>query len=76
MIPLDSLQPLPAYGDLMLLEEFVTACQTRSLIDYDGDGRWATNTSYAPRTVVQPSDVLHGLFRPDDWVTHVVWFNR
>lgn len=68
-------EPLPTYGDLMTLEDFVRRCKDGSFIDYDGFGNFATKTEMF-RKEVHPSDVIKKDFKPKPEFTHVMWFNR
>lgn len=65
---------IPNYGDLITVDEFLKAVESRSLMDYDGHGYWATVFEYDETVKVQPSTV--GLSYRPEWATHLVWFNR
>jgi hypothetical protein len=67
------LEPLPEYGTLMSLEEFIAYSKTGFLINYDGHGRYATSDQ-ASNICVYPSDVMLDIYRHD--FSHVIWFNR
>ena len=67
------MSPIPDYGDLMTLEDWVSAVKSGGFIDYDGDGRYATEKEISNK-YVKPSDVRKG--KVDKSWTHVVWFNR
>lgn len=67
------LKPLPDYGTLMSLEEFIAYCKAGFLINYDGHGRYATSDQ-ASNICVYPSDILSGEYRHD--FSHVIWFNK
>ncbi len=67
------LEPLPDYGTLMSLEEFVAYSKTGFLVDYDGSGRYATSDK-ASNICIFPSDILSGEYRHD--FSHVIWFNK
>ena len=67
------LEPLPDYGILMSLEEFIAFCKTGFLINYDGHGRYATSDQ-ASNICVYPSDIVSGEYRHD--FSHVIWFNK
>ena len=67
------LEPLPDYGTLMSLEEFIAYSKTGFLVNYDGTGRYATSDQ-ASNICVFPSDILSGEYRHD--FSHVIWFNR
>lgn len=65
--------PIPDYGDVMFLDEFITDCIDGCLIDYDGFGHYSDGKLMSD-IVVNPSDVDAGEIKKE-W-THVVWFNR
>ena len=67
------LKPLPEYGTLMSLEEFVAYSKTGFLTNYDGHGRYATSDQ-ASNICVYPSDVMMDTYRHD--FSHVIWFNK
>ena len=67
------LEPLPDYGTLMSLEEFIAYCKAGFLINYDGHGRYATSDQ-ASNICIFPSDILSGEYRHD--FSHVIWFNK
>lgn len=67
------LEPLPEYGALMSLEEFIVYCKKGFIINYDGYGRYATSYQ-ASDIYVYPSDIVSGTYRHD--FSHVIWFNR
>lgn len=74
LIPPDyDLKPLPAYGDLMTLSDFVEECNFNNLLDCDGSGRYAFKDQISNREAV-PSDVVNGII--DLRFTHVMWFNK
>lgn len=66
-------EPIPNYGDVMTIEEFVSACRNHSFIDYDGHGKYATKYWVSNKTV-SPSQLANG--EPPPGYTHVVWYNR
>jgi len=66
-----------AHGsDVMTLREFFEYIQIGGFIDYDGFGKWATQTKLDPHILVYPSGVRNGTIVPPKWATHVVWYNR
>ena len=80
-----TLEPIPSYGDLMTIANWLACVKCGEFIDYDGYGRWATSTHmqanqpwgrHEMRTEVLPSDTKDPTFAPPAWATHVVWFNR
>jgi hypothetical protein len=68
-------EPLPTYGNLYTLEEFMENCRNGGFIDYDGFGNFATAKEMYNKEVY-PSDVLKKNFKPQPEFTHVMWFNR
>ena len=67
------LESLPEYGTLMSFEEFVAYSKTGLLVNYDGQGRYATSDQ-ASNICIFPSDILSGEYRHD--FSHVIWFNK
>lgn len=67
------MEPIPSYGDLMLLEDFIEDCKCGGLIDDDGTGYYATATEMSNEEV-SPCEVADGIV--DRSFTHVVWFNK
>lgn len=66
--------PLPTYGDLMTLTDFMDDVKAGYFIDYDGHGNYATETEMSNKRIY-PSDVKKGDVETERF-THVVWFNR
>lgn len=67
------LTPLPDFGTLMSLEEFIIFSKSGMLSDYDGSGRYATKDAES-NICIYPSDILSGKYRHD--FSHVIWFNK
>lgn len=70
------MEPIPDYGDLMTIEEWLSAVDCGCFIDYDGYGNLAYEKEMS-EVEVWPSMVKKGQFeklRGD--FTHIVWFNR
>lgn len=65
--------PIPEYGDVMSLKEFIDCCNSGRFIDYDGSGNYARGNEMSDITIY-PSDVKAGKIRKD--FDKVVWFNR
>ena len=65
--------PLPSYGTLYTLKDFISLCNDGTFMDYDGTGYYSINNRYTA-SIVSPSDVLAN--RIDKRYTHVLWFNR
>jgi hypothetical protein len=71
-----SLRPIPPYGDLMTLAEFVE--QSRgNLIDWDGSGYFATKDGVSD-IPARPSEAQHWMPERLHYgeFTHVMWFNK
>jgi hypothetical protein len=66
-------EPIPDYGDLMTLDNFIHTCKNGCFNDYDGFGNYSDGEILSD-IEVSPSDILHGNIRYE-W-THVVWFNK
>ena len=73
MIKPYTLKPLPDYGDVMSLEEFIDCCKSGGFIDYDGHGSYVKDGQRTDITVY-PSDVEHGAIRKE--FDKIIWFNR
>jgi hypothetical protein len=70
-------RPIPSYGTLMPLSDFLDSVSRGSFIDYDGSGHLATEHERSNVEIV-PSNVVQVLQdHPEyNWATHVVWYNR
>jgi len=68
-----NLEPIPQYGDIFTLDEFVKCVEDGSFMDHDGSGNYATETGMSNKDVY-PSDIKSGNI--DRKWTHVVWFNK
>lgn len=66
--------PVPDYGDVMTIKEFIAACEANFLTDYDGSGSFCTSKDIMTDVNCHPSLVL-GQSIPSEF-THVVWFNK
>jgi len=64
------LESIPDYGDHMTLEDFIEYCKHGSFIDYDGYGRYATDTQ-----IVKAEDWEDGMVRPSDITGRYSSFN-
>lgn len=67
------MSPLPEYGDLMTIEEFVDGVEHGLFTDDDGKGFYATEDEMTD-IEVPISDVREGIYG-HRW-THVIWFNK
>ena len=68
------LKPLPDYGELMPIDEFVEAVNSGMFIDDDGSGYYATAKGMSD-VLALPSLVRKGIV-PHRTFTHVMWFNK
>ena len=68
-------KPIPSYGDLMPISEWLKGVQCGGYIDYDGHGNLSNGTEES-NVVVQPSDITEKGMKLPEWATHIVWFNR
>lgn len=66
-------RPIPDYGEIFLLNEFVEAVQHGIFCDDDGSGYYAIETEYYDDKPANPSDVF---YYPQTVYTHVMWFNK
>lgn len=62
-------RPIPNYGDLMLMEDFVSCVTSGSFIDDDGHGYYSNGVTMTD-IVVKLDHILSTSY------SHVVWFNR
>jgi len=72
-------QPIPKYGDLMTMKDFIHCCETGAFIDYDGHGHYSDGTQeFVGERFddgrVKPSMVKKGLINTS--YSHIIWFNR
>jgi hypothetical protein len=66
-------RPIPDYGDVFTLDEFVRSCKSHSIIDYDGSGEYAIDGKMTGVAAV-PSCIVAG--EVETQFTHVVWFSK
>lgn len=64
-------EPIPAYGDVIAIEDWKDAVRSRFFIDYDGYG-CAVKNGKCTQQEYYPSDID----RVPATATHIVWFNR
>lgn len=67
-------EPLPDYGDVMELADFVKNCEMGGFIDYDGSGYYAAKGLMYRDFPADPSAIVAGQI--DRRFTHVAWFNK
>lgn len=72
----ENLEPIPDYGDLLTIKEFLENVKSGTFIDYDGYGHWATATHILSGENVYPSACKGLNVKSPPRATHVVWFNR
>lgn len=68
-------KPLPTYGDLMPVADWLATVENGCFIDYDGEGRLAT-VNEESNISVKPSFVTSLKLPLPSWATHVMWYNR
>jgi hypothetical protein len=62
-------------GDLYTIAEFTKMCEARHLIDYDGEGYFATETVESGEQV-SCEEMAKGVGPANPKYTHVRWYNR
>lgn len=67
-------EPLPDFGDLMPIKEFIRDCNDGSFMDYDGHGYLATKTEMS-NLLIRPSFIKQII---EEWpgFPYVMWFNK
>lgn len=65
-------EPIPGYGDVLTVREYIEAISQGVFNDDDGHGIVARNGLMDSRNIC-PSDGL--TYIPED-ATHIVWFNK
>ncbi len=65
-------RPVPDYGDLMPMEEFIECCECGGFINDDGSGNYSDGKFVYGE--VCPSDITGGNVKKE--YSHVVWFNK
>lgn len=73
MIQTYTLSPLPKYGDVMSLKNFIEDCKCGNFIDYDGHGCYVKDNQIT-NIGIFPSDVENGNIRKE--FDTMIWFNR
>jgi hypothetical protein len=84
-------RPIPEYGDLFTLEEFLGMVEDGGITDYDGDGYYA-GSDWVSGIAVEPDLMRKALLNNkapferhrnltgshviDRRFTHVIWFNK
>ena len=72
--------PIPNYGDLFTIHEFVDMVNNGVISNDDGTGYYANASSYFRNLIAKPSDIAKGVIRIGDGhlnpLTHVLWFNK
>lgn len=67
------LEPLPNYGDVMSLKEFIECVKGGGFIDYDGYGHYVKDNQMTD-IEIYPSDVKSKNIRNE--FDTIIWFNR
>jgi len=64
--------PLPDFGDLMTMADFLDHCKNQYLVDYDGTGHPVRDKKMMWSLTIKPSRLK---MIPKD-ATHIMWFNK
>ena len=67
------MKPIPSYGHLMTVKEYVKAVKSNCFIDYDGYGYYASKTEMSEEIAIPSETFQNG---PKSGFPYVVWFNR
>lgn len=67
-------EPVPEYGDLMILERWIECVKSGGFIDCDGEGYYSDGKLMYRYPMVKPSHFFKG--KVDTKRTHIVWINR
>ncbi|MFA5207542.1 MAG: hypothetical protein WC428_02680 [Candidatus Paceibacterota bacterium] len=67
------LSPIPSYGDVMTLDEFIEACKEGWFIDSDGSGYYGKD-GQETNIPICPSDMKHRAIRRE--FDSVIWYNK
>lgn len=73
MIQSYELSPLPTYGDVMSMKDFIESCESGCFIDYDGHGNYVKD-GMMTNIGIFPSDIDNGNIRKE--FDTMIWFNR
>jgi hypothetical protein len=73
LIKTPTFKPLPDYGNVMSLTEFIKCVKSGGFIDYDGFGNYVKD-GMITNIEIYPSDVAAGTVRKD--FNTIIWFNR
>lgn len=68
-----NISPIPDYGDLMTIQEFISCVQSGGFIDYDGFGNYSDGVIMYDDEL-RPSDITKRNCLKN--YSHIVWFNR
>jgi hypothetical protein len=68
--------PIPDYGDLFTIQEFIEMVKSGCFVNDDGTGYYATDLAYDRDAIARPSDIYKGIVLKGYGHTHVVWFNK
>lgn len=66
--------PIPSYGDLIPLNDFVHMVVSGGFIDYDGTGYYSDGKVYFRNKPAIPSEFTKGNI--DRSFAYVMWFNK
>ena len=63
------IQPIPSFGTLIPVEEFIEMVECGLITDEDGFGRYATSNTFVENVYLDIESV-------DTSFTHILWFNK
>ena len=69
-------EPIPAYGDVFKIGDFITLCEMGGFIDYDGHGYLATKDKMSEVFIKPSMFTAFNPYKPHKGFTHIVWFNK
>lgn len=71
-----NLKPIPDYGDLFTIDEFMKLIKNKTVWDEDGIGYFATIEGLSD-IVARPSTLFYGwpMVHTGEF-THIIWFNK
>lgn len=65
--------PIPDYGDLFIMKDFIDSVKSGYITNEDGTGIYASSTGITD-IPIRPSDILNDIASHS--FTHVMWFNK
>jgi len=69
-------EPIPDYGDIFELGEFMESVKSGMFTDWDGHGFYAASKNRMSNVFAKPSDISKGDIDGRNKWYYVVWFNK